>query len=80
MAHVAVKPFCPPETIEINLIGKYKFHFHKAFPRPLNVLEAKKCLKQFVCCVSESLIVLHDQYFKAHTDVRLEINFFSARS
>ena len=65
-------PFCLSEKKKIVLIDKYKFYYFKALPPPLNVYEAKKCLKQFVQAVTKSLTVLHKNYFHAHTDVRLE--------
>ena len=64
-------PFCLSAEKKI-CIDKHMFHWFNALPPPLDVFEAGKCLKQFVQAVSNSLIVLNDQYEIAHTDVRLE--------
>ena len=48
------------------------FHCFVAKPKPLNTLEARCCLKQFVHLVSTSLQRLHEDYHLAHTDVRTD--------
>ena len=63
-------PVCLSENI-VSL-GKYSFHCYQALPDPLKASEARQCLQEFVKLVSESLMVLHNNYFMAHIDVRLE--------
>ena len=54
------------------VLKKSYFHCFVAKPKPLNTLEARCCLKQFVHLVSTSLQRLHEDYHLAHTDVRTD--------
>ena len=66
----AALPVCLSENI-VSL-GKYRFHCFQALTDPLKASEARECLQEFVQLVSKSRMVLHNNYFMAHIDVRLE--------
>ena len=68
--HKSSHPVLLSKTV-CNLKGTL-IHCFVAKPKPLNTLEARCCLKQFVHLVSTSLQRLHEEYHLAHTDVRTD--------